>query len=119
MTATKTTMSKARERFPELTLPSTSIFNDLADLAFRLHNKSQDAVDYLTAHLVCLQQETVGNIDGGSNEVSSDGLGPLRRNYMSMASSNREVFCTRSPYGRMFLILESRLPSKVMSVKIY
>ena len=40
----------------------------------RIHAISQDGLNYLVAHLLAIEAETTGNIDGGSAEVTRDSV---------------------------------------------
>ena len=108
------TVTKFKARFPgifaDLTEPQIKQF---IDIACQISNVSYDAIAYLTAHLiVCEIEEANGRIDGGSGEVNTETIGKKTVVYKEMAETNREVFFTRTHYGRMFLIIEGRSPKR-------
>ena len=106
------TPAKFLSTFPEITVSSDAVVNAAGELALRISNVSQDAVLYLTAHLLSIQSEDTGAPDGGAGEVVSERTGPMDTKYLVQAETNREVFFTRTSYGRMFLILERRAPAR-------
>ena len=87
-------------------------------LASRLHNKSAEALLYLTAHMLALEEEQIGaetrnglEPDGGAGVVTSEQIGPRRIDYLTQAGDDeRRAFYVTTSYGRTFLALEDRSP---------
>ena len=84
---------------------------------------SLEALRHLIAHeIVVAKQDFAGlrtNMDGGSGEVMSEGEGPRNVSYASQHTRPEDVYFTRTSYGRTFLILESRAPSRVITVRAF
>ena len=98
-----------RAQFPELqTSPDVVIANAITT-AYAMHSQVRLATLYLAAHLVVLTAEDTGKPDGGSGEITSEtSVGGKMVMYMQMAESGREIFYTRTSYGRTFITLERR-----------
>ena len=112
------TISEFRTRFGEFSdaavYPDALIQNALT-VAKSISVVSVEGFKYLTAHLVIvMKEEETGAMDGGSGEVSSESSSAQSMSYMTMAEESREVFFTRSSYGRTFMLLESRAPSRIL-----
>ena len=76
-----------------------------------------NALCYLTAHLIVLEnKERQDEVDGGSGEVTSESFGGKSLGYQSMASDQRDVFFTRTYYGRMYLQLQRRSPVRAIGM---
>ena len=60
--------------------------------------------------------EETGAADGGSGELTAESTGPVQASYMAQAGSSREVFFTRTAYGREMIALERRSPKGQMSI---
>ena len=114
------TASEFRASFPEF---SESGYPDLLverwiGVARRIHDLSTDGVGFVTAHLLALDRQDTSTPDGGRGEVTGESLGPKSLQYRTQADSGREVFFTRTSYGRLFLTLEKRTPARVISARI-
>ena len=119
-------ISDFREQFPAPAFELTSdaeITRALYD-ALLLHSINETATLYCAAHLLALKAEYVDELgravdtpDGGSGVVKSEKLGPRQIQYMTMAGDDeRRVFYATTPYGRMFLALEARVPRVAFGV---
>ena len=120
MPVSKPSLSRIQVRFPELNITNRQQVDDASDFAIKFSSFSQLVVDFVTAHILSLEQtEKKGPPDGGSGEVSSHSMGPYSMSFVTQARGNREVFLTRTYYGRMALALENRSPKKIISIHNY
>ena len=115
-----------REQFPAPAFEQASadaITRAVCD-ALLLHSINEIVTLYCAAHLLALKAEyvddlgrTVDTPDGGSGVVKSEKIGPRQIQYMTMAGDDeRRVFYSTTPYGRMFLALEARVPRAAFGV---
>ncbi len=114
-------LSNFREQFPEF--PEDQ-FTDAAaesalDIAAEISAVSAKAILYLAAHLLTLAGERTAALDGGSGELTAEEIGPKRAEYKTQAAEGRDVFFSRSAYGRMFLVIERASPAKVMGARVF
>ena len=112
--------SKFREEFPEFTTAKASDaeIEQAGRVASRLSAISSEALLWLTAHVLTLKSERTGDPDGGSGEVRGEGTGPFRTDYVTQAAEDGEAFYTTSVYGRFFLSLERRQPSRAITARV-
>ena len=118
--ATQITVTPAvfKARFPELIgdLPDTKLTSYIS-MACELFSSSKTGILYLTAHLVVLERHEGGDqMDGGSGEITSETMNRKVLQYRTMAENDRDVFYTRTIYGRMFLAFEKRSPSRTLGM---
>jgi len=113
------TAAEFKAKFPELSATEDSVIDGLIALAMTVNEQSTDIVLYLSAHFVVLEKEQTGDIDGGSGEVNMDMIGPRQVGYKTMASQGDDVFFSRSPYGRMYLMLSRRQAARTLAVRVY
>ena len=88
-------------------------------LALRLHAASPLAAAYLAAHLITLDKDEDGQIDGGAGLLIGDRIGPLGLQYQMEMTEGGESWFERTPYGRMFRQLERRTPATAMAIGVY
>ena len=105
-------------QFPEFRAEQDDAVTAMLDLAASVNAQSTNLISYLTAHLLTVASAD-GKMDGGSGEVTMDGIGPRQVSYRTMAETGDEVFFTRSSYGRMYLMLAKRNPNRTISVKVF
>ena len=117
------TVAEFRTRFGELASEETypdALIQNAINVAKSISTVSSEGFLYLTAHLaVVMKSEETGELDGGSGEVSGEMSSAQSMSYTVMAEHNRDVFFTRSSYGRTFMLLESRAPKRVVSVRVF
>jgi len=84
-----------------------------------LHDKSEEATLYLTAHLLAVKSEFADSPDGGAGIVSKEAMGPRSIEYMTTAGeSEKRAFYSSTGYGRMFMAIEDRTPSARIAARI-
>ena len=116
-TTATVTAAQFKSRFPELGPLSDVEITAYITLACELSSVSKTAILYLAAHLYILDKHESGDkIDGGSGEVSSETMNRKVYMYKTMAESNRDVFFTRTMYGRSFLAFEKRSPARTLGM---
>ena len=78
------------------------------------------AVIYLAAHLCSLDIDQSGNtgIDSGLGEITSEKIGQKAVTYKTQASVEKDVFYTTTKYGRMFLQLRDKCPSRAFTPRV-
>lgn len=117
------TLAEFRTRFPEFSTTGDAQVNRRLAEAQEIHNLRATATYYCCAHLLALdevrtaqQADTdLDKVDDGAGEVQSEGAGPSQTLYRTMAEEGREVFFTRTDYGREFLTQEKRTPAYVFA----
>ena len=102
-----------RTKFPEFVALTDEAITQLVSEAEEIHTVSDNAQFYLVAHLAALDHAErptgqVAQVDDGGGAWMSMGIGPRRVSYKTQAEEERDVFYTRTPYGRRFLALERR-----------
>ena len=105
-------VSDFRIRFPEFA--ETADVRVLAAIreAEAVTHVSKDAVLHCAAHMLACMGEETGALDGGSGVVQHETIGSQNMSYRDMAGDEpREVFFSRSAYGRHVLLLENRAPA--------
>lgn len=110
--------SDIRARYPEFTAaeyPDPIVAAAIAD-AYSISDTSRRATVACAAHLLAIMAEETGSPDGGSGELTSESTGPVRASYRSQAECDRDVFFTRTAYGRSMLEFESRTPKAQFSL---
>ena len=120
--ATAPSPAEFREYFGEFGNPTAYPDTDITkatNRAIAISSVSLEALRYLIAHELALGKEASVDPDGGSGEVASESIGPRSVSYASQSERPKDVYFTRTSYGRTFLALESRIPRKVMSVTAY
>lgn len=115
---TPPTAAEFKSKFSEFSATQDADVDSVVALAIQINSRSLEIVNYLTAHLLTLRAEDTGKIDGGSGEVTMEGIGPKQSSYLAQAQNNSEVFFSRSSYGRMYLTLCKSHPS-AMTVKVF
>ena len=109
---------KFRERFPEFGWCGDSAIETMLELAGEMHSLSETATLYLAGHLIKLDREEGRNgVDEGAGVVTNESIGPKTVQYKTQAERESDVFFERTPYGRMFLVLEKR--ATAFSVRVY
>ena len=118
MAETTVTAAQFKARFPELVTGLSDLnITGYITLACELSAVSKNAILYLAAHLYVLEKEEgAGEIDGGSGEITAETMGRKIYQYKTMAESGRDVFYTRTMYGRTFLALERRSPKRTLGM---
>ena len=124
-----------RARFPEFSTTADAVIEFKLEEAKLIHSVRQLATLFCAAHLVTIDAVTASPISGGGGssgnyvrEVSSEQVGPLRREYVTqsgsssgstaLASDRQDPFFTGTKYGRQFLILEQRGSRSGMGVRV-
>ena len=98
-------------KFPVADYPDDWVDNALVE-AKTISVISKQATLYVTAHLLILRENEESNTpDGGSGVVISEDIGPQA---MSYAPPQGRQYYERTYYGRAYLELERRSPSKVL-----
>ena len=104
-------------------LGRNAISNNMIDMSLEnagyLHKLNEKAQLYCAAHLLSLALEEVEQPDGGFGEVSLEMYGSKQAQYKTMASDNWQSFFTTSKFGRMFLMLEKRLPELAIPIRVF
>ena len=111
--ATAPSVATFRARFPEFTdaLYSDTLVGHAITDSERLYRFNDEARLYCMAHLLVLTKEQGLSPDGGSGVVASERIGARAVTYVQ---DDKDGFYARSSYGRMFLALEARNPTRVM-----
>ena len=118
MASSDITPTQFKKKFPELagSLTDTEITGYIT-MACELSNSNKTSTLYLIAHLYVLEKNEGGSLmDGGSGEITSETMNRKMYKYQSMAESERDVFYTRTMYGRVFLAFEKRSPSRTLGM---
>lgn len=111
------TVETFRARFAEFPAATFGIaaVERAIETATQLCNISTDAQLHCVAHLLALLEQNQAEADGGAGEVRQEHIGPKMVMYKTQAMTEREVFFSSSPYGRLMLQLERRNPRMVLS----
>ena len=117
------TVDEFRERFGEFSGVADEDVAEWIQFAYELSDVTRRATMYTAAHLIALDQSerpggAMGRADDRGGTIVAESFGPKKLQYAQMAMTAREVFYTRTPYGRMALSLENRSPSGVIGVRI-
>ena len=105
------TVADFRLIFPEFSQTSDRAVQVKIDEALEIHNVSERASLFCTAHLLALEAARIAGTPILHGERAEERAGPLRATYRTMTEDGqRSAFFTSTPYGREFLILESRTP---------
>lgn len=109
-----------RSAFPELSGRADADVSRMIDVAYQMSAVKTDATLYLAAHLLAIDAENTGGIDGGSGEIASEtSVGGKLATYKTMAEkSGLDVFYSRTSYGRMFLAMERRTARRGIPILI-
>ena len=118
------TLSGFRTRFPEFA-DAIGAGNRRTDAQITLaldegriiHAVTDLGTLYAAAHLLVLDDEETGQVDGGSGLVKSEKLGPQEVDFQTQALTAREVFYATTSYGRKLLALEARIPRLVVTAR--
>ena len=115
------TAAEFRSRFPEFTAVAhdDAAVEQAAVTASQISAVSLEALLYLTAHVLTLTAERTAALDGGSGEISAEGIETRSVSYVTQAQTDSDAFFTRSSYGRMFQILEQRSPSRALGIAVF
>ena len=116
------TAAAIKAKFPEFATLDDSAIEAAAATALELSTVSPTATVYLTAHLLTLQadaEEREGKVDGGLGEVKSEREGQKQVTYVTQSAEAGDSFYATTHYGRTFLALERRAPSKRIAVAVY
>ena len=109
------TAAQVKARFSEFATTADDEITTAASTALRISAVDAEATLHLTAHLLSLRSGQTGKPDGGSGEVAKERIGDRDLEYVTLAAgAGREAFFSTSPYGRLFLILESRSPARLL-----
>ena len=106
-----------RAKFPEFSDVADGRMEELLEESFELHNRSTKATLYLAAHLAALDEAerlagAIAPVDGGGGVFASENPGPVSFSYQTqIVREGRDVYFSRTPYGRRFLALERRVTS--------
>ena len=112
------TPANFKAKFPEIRGNSDATIASFIAEACEISSVSRSAILYLTAHLIIIDKEEYGGIDGGSGEVSTESIGGKSLSYKTGSESERDTFFTRTKYGRKFLMFEKRSPKRTFGVYI-
>jgi len=120
------TLANFRSQCPEFTPGAwpDSLVERWIDVARTIYSDNPTGIAYLTAHLLTCGREdgiigdTVPDPDEGAGEVTSETTGRRTLNFMAMAERGREVFYTRSAYGRLFLIHTRVRPRRAIGMMV-
>lgn len=109
------TAAEVKARFSEFAATADADIATAASTALRISAVDAEATLHLTAHLLAMRSGETGKPDGGSGEVAKERVGDRDLEYVTLARGpGRESFFSTSPYGRLFLILESRSPARLL-----
>ena len=118
------TVSEFRDKFPEFT---TDVVTDRdatqwLETAYQLSDVTREATMFTAAHLVALDRGervagAVAPVDELGGVIVEEAFGPKKLKFMQQAMDGREVWYTRTAYGRLALMLEKRSPAGVISVR--
>ena len=118
------TIAEFRTKFPEFT---ESLVRDRdvgrwLETAYQLSDVAREATFFTAAHLIALDlaERTAGAIapaDERGGVILEESFGPKKLKFMQQAMDGREVWYTRTAYGRLALMLEQRAPAGVISVR--
>lgn len=117
--AVTVTVAGFREEYSEFSDTSDTDVQKWLDRALLLHSVNEDCVYALCAHLLTLEDEPFEDQVGGSGEITSVQTGPRWTQYMTQAKENREVWFSRTRYGRFYLAMSRRLPKRAFPVRAY
>ena len=113
------TVAELRARFPGFAVgdfPDVLVEAAIAT-AMSISAISKEATLHCIAHLLTLDAEQTNALDGGSGEVANENVPGVKSVvYVTMAKNSRDVFFTRSAYGRAFLIIEKASPSNALAM---
>ena len=116
------TSTEFRAKFPEFTTAAytTATVNARIAEARAIHDIRKTAVLYLTAHLLALDAEATGALDGGSGVVVSEQIGPRRVSYLTQSKGGEaiRVFCETTSYGRLFNALVASSPRGSIGARV-
>ena len=116
------TVAEFRAQFPasflDPTYPDATVEARIAE-ARQIHAVRKLATIYLTAHLLAVDAEATGALDGGSGVVKSEGEGPRKVTYQNQSDGmpNRAFFATTS-YGRRYLALVASSPRGAIGARV-
>lgn len=107
------TTAHLREEVPALASVAEDVLSRALIVALEIHTLSPLATVYCAAHLVSLWADedastNPAGVDDRGGVVIAETAGPIEAEYMPQAEGGHEVFFARTPYGRMFLMLERR-----------
>lgn len=119
MVDTAPTVAEFREFFGELEAEVDDKITSAIQTAFEMTAVSRTAILYCAAHVLVVSKENSPDADGGAGEVSSETIGPRKVIYTTTAQDGREVYFSRTGYGRTFLQLERRSVARTMSMRVY
>ena len=111
-----------REAIPEYSEDDISdiLLNRWLDIALDIHSYNELCTVYIAAHLIALSEEefsndTKGKIDGGDGIVTQHVVGNISIGYdVGAIRADREAYFNRTPYGRLFLVLEPRVLPRII-----
>ena len=114
------TVEELKAKFAALSSAPDTEISAAIKLAAEMSSSTRSTLELLAAHITLVHKKEFGfEIDGGSGELMSESLGTKSNHYKTQAATNRETFFTRTAYGRTFLELEKRTPSRVVSVRVF
>ena len=118
--ATDLTPAGFRAEYPDF--PSEQYSDEsvksMLSLACQITSVSNDATYACCAHLLVAAKQAGQALDGGSGEIRGEGVGPLRREFKTVARTERETFFSTSRHGRLMLTLERASPRGIFSVVV-
>ena len=119
--STQNLLADFREMFPEFGVAdyTDDVVVGWIETARAIHALSDRALIWCAAHLLALDRDEGRETDGGAGIIQSESIGPMRLTFQTQAKDQREVFFSRTSYGRMFLQLEHRTPAMAMAVRVY
>lgn len=112
------TVTDFRDRFPEFAAPKSSDAQVVFAIeeAYALTDVVRLATLYAVAHLLSLAQDIAASRQR-PGEVEEVKVGPITTKHKAQAMTERQVFFSRTEYGRRVLALESRNVTAVVSVR--
>ena len=111
--AVEATRGAFRERFAEFASRSDADVDQARELALAIHTARPLATLYLMAHVLSLDPAT-----SVAGEVTMDWVGNVRAMYMAQAETGDESFFTRTEYGRRYLVLARRSPTRTVAAVV-
>ena len=107
--------------FPETDFPDALVEARLSE-ALLHHAVRPLATLYATAHLLALDGQNTGKVDGGAGVVTGQTLGPQSVEYATMAATDagnpNAAFWATTSYGRRYLALIRTSPRASIGARI-
>ena len=109
------TLAGFRTRFPEFAATADNLIDLAIEEALLIHALRELATLYCAAHILKLDSDETPQ----TGEINMARIGPGAMRYKTQADTGKDVFFTRSEYGRRFLTLEKRSPRHAIGTWVF